>query len=245
MTSVKNQGSCGSCWSFAGTAQYESLLALNGFNFDLSPEAALECTSFYAPNKRVSDCQGGFFQDTFFFLAAVGSVPLATYPYLAGNYGSGPGYPSTPGICTDRNRIFLGQGSNDIYFRQFSTNGFTQNEIKALLVTVGPLMIGLFANSAFSFYSSGIFTGCPTGSQYNINHAILLIGWTNTGWICKNQYGTGWGNQGYIELDFTLDCGLRYLLGGVSVAKKNSNVQVNMDTGYVASNSTSGNVNWE
>ena len=97
-------------------------------------------------------------------------------------------------------------------------------------------MIGMYANTAFSSYSSGTFTGCPATAQHFINHAILLIGWTSTGWICKNQWGTSWGNQGYVELDFTLDCGARFLFGAVTVANKNTNVQVNMDTGYVYTN---------
>lgn len=115
LTSVKDQGSCGCCWSFAATAQYESLLKLNGFSYDLSSQAALECTSYYAPNQRVSDCSGGYFPDPMIFLAKVGSVLSSTYPYISGNYGSGSGFPTTPGICTERNRIFLGEGLINLY----------------------------------------------------------------------------------------------------------------------------------
>eukprot|EP00178_Gracilaria_changii_P010924 TRINITY_DN31588_c0_g1_i1.p1 TRINITY_DN31588_c0_g1~~TRINITY_DN31588_c0_g1_i1.p1 ORF type:complete len:156 (+),score=7.04 TRINITY_DN31588_c0_g1_i1:291-758(+) len=90
---VKDQGSCGSCWSFAGTDVYQSYLMLNGHSFGLSEQAALQCTSAYAPNQRVSDCSGGYFPDTLTFLAQVGSVLRSTYPYMAANYGSGSGFP--------------------------------------------------------------------------------------------------------------------------------------------------------
>ena len=233
MTSIKNQGSCGCCWSFAATAAYESYLLLSGHNYGLSEEAALECTSFYAPNKRASDCSGGYFPDPFYFLAAVGSVLRTSYPYMASNYGSGVGYPSTSGICTEQNRIFLGTGAVSLYAPTIASGGLTATQIKTILVTNGPQMIGLYANSGFSSYSSGTYSGCPANSYNFINHAILLIGWTNTGWIAKNQWGSSWGNAGYIELDFTNDCGLKYLMGSVTVATKNSNPQVVMSTGYV------------
>ena len=87
-------------------------------------------------------------------------------------------------------------------------------------MTDGPVMIAVEANTAFSFYSSGTFTGCTSTAWQRINHAILLVGWTSTGWIAKNQWGTSWGNAGYIELDFVNDCGMKYLMGSVTVPNK-------------------------
>jgi hypothetical protein len=106
------------------------------------------------------------------------------------------------------------------------------DQIKTALLADGPLMMGMYANTEFNFYCSGLFTGCPSNSVYFINHAILLIGWTRRGWIGKNQWGTDWGNRGYIEIDFENDCGMRYLLGNVKVANKNANPQIVMDPGY-------------
>lgn len=226
---MKNQGSCGCCWSFAATAAYESLLKLNGFSYDLSAEAALECTSAYAPGKRKSDCSGGYFVDPLTFLAQVGSVLDSTYPYVAGNYGSSAGYPSTPGICTERNRIFLGAGTAQI----ISSASITALQIKTALVTYGPMMVGIYANNAFSFYSSGIFSGCSADAASYINHAVLLYGWdANGNWLIKNQWGASWGNGGYMVLSKTTDCGISALLGYVDVPVKNANVQVNMDPKY-------------
>lgn len=94
-------------------------------------------------------------------------------------------------------------------------------------------MIAVYADAGFRSYSSGTYSGCPSDAWKSIDHAITLIGWTSTGWICKNEWGTAYGNAGYIELDFTNDCGMKYLMGGVTVANKNANVQVTMSTGYV------------
>ena len=181
----------------------------------------------------MSDCTGGYFPDTLEFLAQVGSVLDSNYPYTAYGYGSRAGYPSTPGICTEQNRIFLGNGTAVLYAPLISSGGLTVDQIKTILVNDGPQMIGMYADSGFMSYSSGTYSGCPADSYNYINHAILLIGWTGTGWIAKNQWSTSWGNAGYVELDFTLDCGMKYLMGGGTVAAKNTVVQVTMDTGYV------------
>ena len=57
VTSMKDQGSCGSCWAFGSIAQAESTLILNGqadINIDLSEQYMVECT-------RDSDCDGTYY----------------------------------------------------------------------------------------------------------------------------------------------------------------------------------------
>ena len=147
MTSVKDQGSCGSCWSFAATAAYQAALKNNGFSYDLSIEASLECTSEYAPNVRQNDCAGGYFPDALNFYSKVGGLLSYKYPYLAANYGSTKGYPTTVGICNDTNRIFLGQGTVNLY------SGLSNDQIKTLLVNYGPMMVGVYADYGFMSYA--------------------------------------------------------------------------------------------
>lgn len=44
VTSVKNQGSCGACWAFVATAQYESQLAIQQSKiYDLAEQYLLQC----------------------------------------------------------------------------------------------------------------------------------------------------------------------------------------------------------
>lgn len=59
VTMPKNQGSCGSCWSFAAAAAAESKLIKDGkysqWGIDLSEQYLLECTTG-------SSCNGGYLE---------------------------------------------------------------------------------------------------------------------------------------------------------------------------------------
>lgn len=65
--------------------------------------------------------------------------------------------------------------------------GLSKTQIKTLLKLHGPIVVGIYANYAFSYYSSGVFNGCNINSKYYINHAVLLYGWdSNDNWLIKN-----------------------------------------------------------
>lgn len=85
VTSVKDQGSCGSCWAFASLANAESVVVFNGWEnleVDLSEQYLVECT-------HESDCDGTYYVE-YVMDEILGGVPReATYPYNPFNTHSG------------------------------------------------------------------------------------------------------------------------------------------------------------
>ncbi len=67
------------------------------------------------------------------------------------------------------------------------------------LLQDGPLAIEI-SSDGWDTYSSGVFS-CP--SNANVDHAVLLIGYTDAYWLVKNQWGESWGEGGYIRITRT------------------------------------------
>jgi C1A family cysteine protease len=44
-------------------------------------------------------------------------------------------------------------------------------------------------------YGGGVFR-CSSNAK--VDHAVLLVGYDSTKWIVKNQWGSDWGEDGYI-----------------------------------------------
>jgi len=73
---------------------------------------------------------------------------------------------------------------------------------------VRPVAIAVAADSLYwGFYKSGILSQCTQ----TVNHGVNLVGvfqnTTQSYWIVKNSWGTGWGEKGYIRINRTLDNG--------------------------------------
>jgi hypothetical protein len=125
----------------------------------------------------------------------------------------------------------LGSGTVQIF-----QSGLTPTQIKTLLYTQGPVMVGVYADPGFMKYSTGTYSSCPSNAASSINHAVLLYGYDASGnWLIKNQWDTTWGQQGFMVLSSTRDCGMSTLLGNIQFStplNNNPNVTISSSMLY-------------
>ena len=178
VTSVKNQGACGSCYAFAVVGVTESMHMISRGSYfpNLSEQQIVDCST------ENLGCGGGWITKAMKYIRDNGLVSESTYPYTgvkaACKYNSG----------------------------SWKVSSYTTHLGCAALRTAvrkGPIAVGLAASS-WGSYASGVFT-CP--STGNVNHAVLLVGYTSAQhWIIKNSWGTTWGMSGYMTIDQDANC---------------------------------------
>eukprot|EP00043_Microstomoeca_roanoka_P006279 m.61649 g.61649 ORF g.61649 m.61649 type:complete len:340 (-) comp13351_c0_seq1:419-1438(-) len=181
VTPVKNQGQCGSCWVFATTAVVESAHAIaTGHLVALSEQQIMDCSSPYGG----MGCNGGAFDSGFKYVVANGGLDSeADYPY------TGRDEP-----CNKQKEArHVATVSSYGYVAKYN-----ETQLAAAVVKYGPIAVGLEADqAAFQMYTSGVFSG-PCGT--NIDFMAVIVGFTEDYWIVRNDWGTAWGEEGYIMM---------------------------------------------
>jgi cathepsin L len=188
MTPVKNQGQCGSCWSFSTTATLESSVAIaKNTLYSFSEQQLVDCCG--AKGFQCQGCSGAWPEWAFNYINSAGIVLETEYPYTARG-GACKAIPTA--------RKFLNQA------KPWTMLSGTES-IKSALGTSGPISICIDASN-WSAYKSGVFSSCGTTT---LNHAVTLIGYQADGtWIVRNSWGASWGEQGFIRLATGGTCGL-------------------------------------
>jgi len=87
--------------------------------------------------------------------------------------------------------------------------------LQQAVALIGPVSVGIDAGlPSFQLYKSGVYSPAYC-SPYNINHAVLVVGYGTTSsnqkyWWIKNSWGTGWGIKGYMMMarDANNTCGV-------------------------------------
>jgi len=235
VTKPKDQGACGSCWTFSTAETIETYYALKYNNLiTLSEQQILDCTPNPNDCGGTGGCGGGTVELACARIMIMGGLSLeTTYPYKS---GGGANYKCDLTKVKPAARI-----SN--YF------DLPSNEAAPILQQVGengPISISVDA-STWSDYESGIFDGCDNSSP-DIDHAVQLVGFgtdtsNNDYWLVRNSWGQGYGEEGYIRLKrySTPPCGIDTTPGdgdgcngGPSQVTVCGNCGILYDTTYVA-----------
>ncbi|CAF1474251.1 unnamed protein product [Adineta steineri] len=206
---IKDQGNCGSCYTFAFISLLEFQYAVQlKASQSLSEQQMVDCST------KDNGCNGGYFTNTFTYLQN-NLLQVNTESYYP--------YKAVKNTC-----IFKATGP-EVKYGSLLYNTVTTNNAAAMqqaLVNYGPLWVSVFAGnssssykqilSGFGSYKSGIWqpSGCPT-SLASTNHAVVIVGYgvdatTNIPyWKVRNSWGTSWGEAGYFRIQSGVNmCGI-------------------------------------
>jgi KDEL-tailed cysteine endopeptidase len=217
MTPIKNQGACGACWAFAAIAAAESLNAINRRGLiPLSEQQLVDCSGSF--RNRGCGSKGSMFAvacvalssihceylhwqlKSILWLCLTGGWMDYAYDYAlaTGGFCTAASYPYTAaqGTCKTCKRVVTISG-----YKAVPVNN--ENAMQAA-VDKQPVTIAIQGDQAdFMFYKSGVFTGVCGAS---LNHAVVVYGYSvdeGTGlhyWKIRNQWGTTWGERGYMRM---------------------------------------------
>jgi C1A family cysteine protease len=189
VTPVKDQASCGSCWSFGTVGTLEGANFLNtGDLVRFSQQSLMDCSWGFGNN----GCDGGEDFRVYQFMLKHGGIPTED------SYGP---YLGNDGFC------HMNDSGVEIGFQIKEYVNVTSANLDAVKVAMakhGPLSVGIDAShKSLSFYSSGVYyepkcDNTPDG----LDHAVLAVGYGEINgqkyWLVKNSWSTHWGNAGYV-----------------------------------------------
>lgn len=186
VTPVKDQGQCGSCYSFATTGGVEGQwFRKTGRLISLSEQQLVDCSTAYGN----AGCNGGLMNNGYRYIRDNGGLDTErSYPYEG----------------VQRRCRFKSAYVGAKVTGYASVASGSEYSLASALATVGPVPVAIdAAHRSLMFYSGGVYYE-PACSPWNLDHAVMAVGYGTLGnqnyWIIKNSWGTTWGLGGYFLL---------------------------------------------
>lgn len=196
VTPIKNQGSCGSCWSFATYGSLESYL-LTSETWDFSENNLKNSHGF-----DLGHCDGGnHYMSTAYLARWDGPVSEADDPY-------------NPNSNVSPDGLSPQKHAQDVLFLPDRAGPLDNDTIKQAVMTYGSVYTSMYwgiphwneANDAYYFNGTN-----------SSNHAVSIVGWDddfsktkfnapnppdNGAFIIRNSWGTSFGENGYFYISY-------------------------------------------
>jgi len=196
ITSVKDQGACGSCTAFGTVGALEAVIQIElgqTIDIDLSEADLYYCNG--------GDCYNGIsIADAAQYVSGTGVSDELCFPYT-----------TSDGSCDDKQ---LNWNDRVIKAKSKKVQGLTS--IKNAIYQYGAVVSAFIVFEDFYFYSGGVYEHVYGNSVGG--HAITIVGWNDEPgyWICKNSWGNNWGEEnpysennekGYFRIKYN-ECGI-------------------------------------
>ncbi|KAH0570915.1 Cathepsin B [Spironucleus salmonicida] len=185
---VRDQGSCGSCWAFSAVDQLADNRCIAGAaRTALSEQYVVSCNT-----QGQEGCNGGWLLLAQQFLVRTGTVADACAPYTSGRSGATG---KCPRRCEDRSPLHFHRGAAFEYVCQ------SERSIMEALLR-GTVQTAFTVYGDFDYYHSGVYEHVSGGVEGS--HAVMLVGWgvenDTPYWLLKNSWGSTWGEGGYFKM---------------------------------------------
>ncbi|GAX77743.1 hypothetical protein CEUSTIGMA_g5186.t1 [Chlamydomonas eustigma] len=184
---VKDQGMCGSCWSFGATGAMEgSWYVQTGQRRSFSEQHLMECAFDWGPRA----CDGGDARPAINYVAHNGGIAIEQDYF----------YHMTVDYCRATNHTPIGHFEGFLEIESRDEEAFME-----AVYRFGPISVAMDASlDSFAYYKEGVYLEKEC-SNYELDHQVLLYGYgtTESGqdyWLVKNSWSKLYGTDGFIKV---------------------------------------------